>query len=101
MIGMELVEADAARTPARVLCDLDTLETLPPREMSAGLAEVIKYGAIRDPGLFEWLEVRAGTDGFLHLTDGGSSVSGAGNVRLAGTVVDSSGAPIAGASATE
>ena len=33
-------------------------------------------------GLFEWLEARASTDGFLHQSDNGSSVSGAGNVQL-------------------
>ena len=33
-------------------------------------------------GLFEWLEARAGTDGFLHQSDTGSSVNGAGNVQL-------------------
>ena len=37
-------------------------------------------------GLFEWLEARAGTDGFLYDTDGASSVSGAGNVQLGGKV---------------
>lgn len=37
-------------------------------------------------GLFEWLEARAGTDGFLHDTDGASSVSGAGNVQLGGKI---------------
>ena len=42
--------------PARVLCDLDTLHTLPPREFSAGLAEVVKYGPIADAAFFEWLE---------------------------------------------
>lgn len=42
--------------PARVLCDLDTLATLPPREMSAGLAEVIKYGPIADMAFFDWIE---------------------------------------------
>jgi 3-dehydroquinate synthase len=39
-----------------VWCDLDTLETLPPREFRAGLAEVIKYGVIYDAELFERLE---------------------------------------------
>ena len=39
-----------------VLADIDTLSTLPERELSAGLAEVIKYGLIRDPVFFEWLE---------------------------------------------
>ncbi|WP_374673420.1 3-dehydroquinate synthase [Ideonella sp.] len=42
--------------PVRVLCDLDTLATLPDRELSAGLAEVIKYGPIADPVFLEWLE---------------------------------------------
>jgi len=42
--------------PARVLCDLDTLATLPPRELSAGLAEVIKYGPIADLPFLDWIE---------------------------------------------
>jgi len=42
--------------PVRVVCDLDTLDTLPPREFSAGLAEVIKYGPIADLAFFDWLE---------------------------------------------
>ena len=42
--------------PLRVVCDLDTLRTLPDREFSAGVAEVIKYGPIADMGFFEWLE---------------------------------------------
>ncbi|MGM9488795.1 3-dehydroquinate synthase [Ideonella sp. YS5] len=46
----------AFHQPARVICDLDTLATLPSREMSAGLAEVIKYGPIADPVFLEWLE---------------------------------------------
>ena len=41
---------------ARVVCDLDTLDTLPERELSAGLAEVIKYGAIADAGFLDWIE---------------------------------------------
>lgn len=43
--------------PRLVLCDLATLDTLPAREMSAGLAEVIKYGPIADMQFMEWLEV--------------------------------------------
>jgi 3-dehydroquinate synthase len=43
--------------PQLVLADIDTLQTLPPREFSAGMAEVIKYGLIRDPDFFDWLEV--------------------------------------------
>ena len=46
--------------PARVICDLDTLRTLPPRELSAGLAEVIKYGPIADMAFFDWIEARIG-----------------------------------------
>lgn len=42
--------------PRLVLCDLETLATLPDREYRSGLAEVIKYGIIRDAGLFRRLE---------------------------------------------
>ena len=42
--------------PLRVLCDLDVLKTLPPRELSAGLAEIIKYGPIADMEFFAWIE---------------------------------------------
>jgi 3-dehydroquinate synthase len=42
--------------PRAVISDTATLSTLPDREYRAGIAEVIKYGAIRDLALFEWLE---------------------------------------------
>jgi 3-dehydroquinate synthase len=42
--------------PERVVCDLATLQTLPPRELSAGLAEVIKYGPIADMAFLDWIE---------------------------------------------
>ncbi|MDP1741906.1 3-dehydroquinate synthase [Polaromonas sp.] len=42
--------------PQRVICDLDVLQSLAPRELSAGLAEVIKYGPIADMAFFEWIE---------------------------------------------
>jgi 3-dehydroquinate synthase len=42
--------------PERVVCDLDTLDTLPPRELSAGLAEIIKYGPIADAAFLDWIE---------------------------------------------
>ena len=42
--------------PQLVVCDLDTLKTLPPRELSAGLAEVIKYGPIADMAFLDWIE---------------------------------------------
>ncbi|SDT26494.1 3-dehydroquinate synthase [Halopseudomonas xinjiangensis] len=42
--------------PKAVLIDTATLRTLPAREVSAGLAEIIKYGLIRDPAFLDWLE---------------------------------------------
>jgi len=42
--------------PLLVVCDLDTLKTLPARELSAGLAEIIKYGPIADMGFLDWIE---------------------------------------------
>lgn len=44
------------KQPALVICDSDTLRTLPQEELSCGMAEVIKYGMIRDEKLFETLE---------------------------------------------
>jgi 3-dehydroquinate synthase len=42
--------------PQRVLCDLAVLDTLPDREFSAGLAEIIKYGPIADAAFLGWIE---------------------------------------------
>jgi len=42
--------------PQRVVCDLDTLQTLPQREFIAGMAEVIKYGPIADEAFLAWIE---------------------------------------------
>ena len=42
--------------PQLVVCDIDVLSTLPARELSAGLAEVIKYGPIADPAFLDWIE---------------------------------------------
>jgi hypothetical protein len=39
-----------------VLIDTDTLASLPDRELASGIAEVVKYGLIRDAPFFEWLE---------------------------------------------
>lgn len=47
----------AFHQPVAVIADTDTLTTLPPRELRAGLAEVIKYGLIHDAAFFDWLEV--------------------------------------------
>jgi 3-dehydroquinate synthase len=46
----------AFHQPLAVISDTDTLATLPARELAAGLAEVIKYGLIRDRDFFDWLE---------------------------------------------
>ena len=48
----------AFHQPRAVLADTDSLDTLPDREFHAGLAEVVKYGAIRDASFFNWLENR-------------------------------------------
>lgn len=42
--------------PQAVIADTATLDTLPAEELSAGLAEVIKHGAIVDAGFFDWIE---------------------------------------------
>lgn len=49
----------AFHQPAAVIADTDTLQTLPDRELSAGLAEVVKYGLIMDAGFFKWLQANA------------------------------------------
>jgi len=49
----------AFHQPVAVVVDTDTLATLPPRELSAGLAEVVKFGAIGDKRFFDWLENHA------------------------------------------
>jgi 3-dehydroquinate synthase len=49
----------AFHPPRAVFADTGTLATLPDRELRAGLAEVIKYGAIRDTGFLDWLEAHA------------------------------------------
>jgi len=47
----------AFHQPLSVVADTDTLNTLDDKELSAGIAEVIKYGLIRDPEFFSWLEI--------------------------------------------
>jgi len=49
----------AFHQPAAVFADTETLNTLPDRELRAGLAEVIKYGLIVDREFFDWLEAHA------------------------------------------
>lgn len=49
----------AFHPPRAVLADTATLASLPARELSAGLAEVVKYGAIADAGFFDWLDANS------------------------------------------
>ena len=49
----------AFHQPRAVVIDTATLATLPPREYAAGLAEIVKYGAIGDADFFAWLETHA------------------------------------------
>ena len=49
----------AFHQPSAVIADTDTLASLPMRELRAGLAEVVKYGAIGDAEFFAWLEINA------------------------------------------
>jgi len=51
--------AGAFHQPVAVVADTDTLATLPERELRAGLAEVVKYAAIRDRAFMDWLEQSA------------------------------------------
>ena len=53
-LGKNLI--GAFHQPGAVVADMALLETLPPREFRAGLAEVVKYGVIADAGFFVWLE---------------------------------------------
>jgi 3-dehydroquinate synthase len=50
----------AFHQPQAVIADLDTLKTLPPEELAAGLAEVIKHGAIADSEFLSWIEKNQG-----------------------------------------
>jgi 3-dehydroquinate synthase len=56
-VGKNLV--GAFHQPRLVVADVDTLRTLPPQELRSGLAEIVKYGMIADPALFELLEREA------------------------------------------
>ncbi len=53
-LGKNLV--GAFHQPALVIADTGTLDTLPAREFAAGYAEVVKYGLLGDPALFDWLD---------------------------------------------
>lgn len=71
--------------PALVVIDVDTLGTLPDRELRCGLAECVKHGVIRDPALFDWIETnldrirKLDTDAIIELVER--------NVRIKANVV--------------
>ena len=50
----------AFHQPDLVLADMDVLSSLPPREIGAGYAEIVKYGALGDRGFFDWLDANGG-----------------------------------------
>jgi 3-dehydroquinate synthase len=54
-LGKNLI--GAFHQPSLVVADLEALATLPQRELIAGLAEVIKYGAVADAAFFDWIDV--------------------------------------------
>lgn len=61
--------------PRLVVADVGLLDTLPPRELRAGYAEVVKYGLLGDKAFFEWLEA-----------NGGDVLSGTGEARTRAVV---------------
>jgi len=75
----------AFHQPLAVLADMDTLATLPPAELRAGLAEVIKHGAIRDAVFFDWLE--SNIDALLRLDRGALAYAVKRSVEIKAAVV--------------
>lgn len=76
----------AFHLPRAVIIDTATLATLPPRELRAGLAEVVKYGAIFDPGFIDWLE--ANVDDLLRLDEAVIAHAVAASCRYKAAVVE-------------
>ena len=76
----------AFNLPRAVVIDTTTLATLPPRELRAGLAEVVKYGAIFDPGFIDWLD--ANTDALLALNEAAIGHAIAASCRYKAAVVE-------------
>jgi 3-dehydroquinate synthase len=77
----------AFHQPLLVLTDTETLTTLPEREFRAGLAEVIKHGAIRDEGFFAWLE--SNVDALMARDSGALGYAIKRSVEIKATVVES------------
>lgn len=82
----------AFHQPSAVLCDVETLRTLPKRELRNGLAECVKHAVLRDAGLLDLLEARAsdllaGRDGALAFDAGGMVELIARNVAIKAQIV--------------
>ncbi len=76
----------AFHLPRAVVIDTATLATLPPRELRAGLAEVVKYGAILDAGFIDYLE--ANVDALLALDEAAIAHAIAASCRYKAAVVE-------------
>ncbi len=76
----------AFHLPRAVLIDTAALATLPPRELHAGLAEVVKYGAIFDAGFIDWLE--SNVDALLALDPAAIAHAIAASCRYKAAVVE-------------
>lgn len=87
--GVDLPEGKnlvgAFHQPSLVLADLDTLATLPPRELAAGMAEIVKHAVIRDAGFLRYLESQ--TDEILGLDPGVMGAVVERNCQIKGEVV--------------
>ncbi len=77
-LGKNLI--GAFHPPSLVVADVETLRTLPPRELRSGWAEVVKHAMIMDPALFAQLETAAPT---LAAADEGAEPSGAASTPFA------------------
>jgi 3-dehydroquinate synthase len=72
--------------PEFVICDPEVLKTLPPKEVSCGLAEIVKHGAIADADLFEYLENH--TEDILALDSAVIEKLVLASVRIKSSIVD-------------
>jgi len=72
--------------PEFVICDPEVLKTLPPKEVSCGLAEIVKHGAIADADLFEYLEKH--TEDILALDSAVIEKLVLASVRIKSSIVD-------------
>jgi len=86
-VGVDLPEGKnlvgAFKMPLLVVADTETLRTLPPAELRAGLAEVVKHGLLADPGLLEMLEALSGVEALREPEEAARLVARAVAVKIA------------------